>query len=101
MQNDLIGLYNVPQVSQTLQTLEELYIVNNITFLHGLSTYVFEDAVGLQYINSIPVVHSTMYIDMGTYIHANPAPVFIPASPSVTLIVLGCILLCRRHRSRL
>jgi hypothetical protein len=53
----------------------------------------------LEFNGYIPVVHEPTYIDMGNYIHFNPAPIFIP-SPGVMTILVAALAIFGIRRSR-
>lgn len=73
--------------------------MNLFTHLHTGQTIAFDgELMGFTHMNSIPVIHDPIYIDMGTYIYFNPAPVIVPA-PSIAIIIVFIVVALATRRS--
>lgn len=85
--------------------MENPIIYNHFTHGHGIPNFG-SDHIGqnignwrLEYTpGSIEVVHRPTYTDMGSWIHFNPSPVFVPEPSGVFLIVLALTFMLRRSR---
>lgn len=84
-------------------------IYNHFTHIHGtsmgsmqmdgdLSDHLLSAPI-LEFNGYIPVVHEPTYIDMGSYIHFNPSPVFVP-SPSASILFGVALLMLGIGRRR-
>jgi len=84
-------------------------VYNHFTNAHGIvnyGTFRFEGDISdhmlklpiLEFNGYIPVVHEPTYIDMGSYVHFNPSPIFVPAPSGVAMALIALCILGRRYR---
>jgi hypothetical protein len=78
-------------------------VMNEFNYIHGIQSIRTGNlsSDSLIEFEGILVVHDATYTDMGSWIHYNPSPVFVPTPGTAGILLAGLVLTClRRKRSQ-